>query len=205
MTKTEDLDYLLTLNLPTITPNGMSPVVRLSDVPQGLRSALDQYQFLAARPIVDGEVCVWQHDWNSFLQHQILTLHAAMHGPSLRRGLEGPSPEDLAMAPVLSNWLIIRRSDEARLLGTPNGHPTCHGKAMRTSPLCGLDSELRWARTISRWYLLSNQVTPAQFVALHGPEAAIVSKGAISVQKAFEIIADNRRRPTSTPSATHGR
>lgn len=172
----------------------MSPVIRLCDVPQGLRPALDEYQFLAARPIVEGEICVFLHDWERFLRHHIMTVHAAMHQQSLKLGLEGPSPEDLAMAPVLSNWLIIRRSDEARLLGTPNGHPTCHGKAMRTSPLCGLDSELRWARTISRWYLLSNQVTPAQFVALHGPEAAIVSKGAISVQKAFEIIADNRRR-----------
>ena len=109
------------------------------------------------------------------------------------RGLEGPCPEDLVMAPVLSNWLIIRRGDEARLLGTPNGHPTCKGKTMCSSPLCGLDLEFRWARTISRWFLLSDPMTRLQFVALHGPGAAIVSKGAISVEEALEIIADNRR------------
>lgn len=66
MTTTVDLDYLLMLKLPTITPDDMSPVVRLADVPAGLRSALDQYQFLAVRPILNGEVCVWLHDWNRF-------------------------------------------------------------------------------------------------------------------------------------------
>lgn len=35
-----------------------------------------------------------------------------------------------------------RRGDEARLIGTPAGHPTCTGKTMRSSPLCGLDSKL---------------------------------------------------------------
>jgi hypothetical protein len=194
MTKTEDLDYLLTLELPTIAFDGMSPAIRLSDVPQGLRPALDEFQFLAARPIVEGEICVFLHDWERFLRRHIMTLHAAMHGPSLKLGLEGPSPADLARAPVLSGWLIISSGDEARLIGTPAGHPTCTGKTMHSSPLCGLDSELRWARTISRWFALSNQVTAAQFVALHGPGAAIVSKGAISVEEALEIIADNRRR-----------
>ena len=42
MTTTVDLDYLLMLKLPTITPDDMSPVVRLADVPAGLRSALIQ-------------------------------------------------------------------------------------------------------------------------------------------------------------------
>lgn len=37
-------------------------------------------------------------------------------------------------------------------------------------------------------------MTRLQFVALHGPDAAIVSKGAISIEEALEIIADNRRR-----------
>lgn len=194
MTTTVDLDYLLMLKLPTITPDDMSPVVRLSDVPEGLRSALDQYQFLAARPILDGEVCVWLHDWNRFLRRHILNVHAAMHGRSLQLGLDGPSAEDLARAPILSNWLMIRCGDEARLIGTPTGHPTCHGKAMRSSPLCGLDPALRWARTISRWYALSNPVTGPQFLALHGPGAMLASTDVISVDEALEIIADNRRR-----------
>lgn len=193
MTTTE-LDYLLTLELPTITLEGMSPVVRLSEVPKGLRSALDQYQFLAARPILDGEVCVWLHDWNRFLRHRILAVHAGMHVQSLQLGRDAPSAAELAKAPVLSNWLIIRLAGEARLVGTPTGHPTCCGPVMRSSPLCGLDPGGGWARTISRWYALANPVTRAQFMTLHGPSAMLALTDVISVDEALEIIADNRRR-----------
>lgn len=188
-------DYLQTLKLPAVLVDGRPVAVRYSDIPPDLRHAFDAFQLIAARPIIDGELCVWLTDWQRFLLHEMLRHHADMQPRALERGARGPSVEDLTSAPILKNWLIIWDQVErgAYLLGTPTGHPACRGPLIRSSPLCGLDSHGKWARTVSRWYRLQRMLAIGEFIALHGPAAAQFQERSISIDQALEIIREDRK------------
>lgn len=79
----------------------------------------------------------------------------------LRRLASGhaPSAAQLAEAPTLGDWGVLSRSGIA-LVGTVQGHPRIadHGPAI-TSELFAIDGDERWARTMSRYYLLEPRGT----------------------------------------------
>lgn len=188
-------DYLQTLKLPAVLVYGRPVAVRYADIPLDLRLALDEFQITAARPLINGELCVWLNDWQRFLLYEMLRHHADMQPRALERGAIGPSEDDLASAPILTNWLIFGDSvqSDAYLWGTPEGHPTCKGPLMRSSPLCGLDPQGKWARTVSRWYRLERMLAIDEFVDLHGPAAAQFQERSISIDQALEIIREGRK------------
>ncbi|WP_342462672.1 DUF6634 family protein [Methylobacterium sp. 092160098-2] len=70
----------------------------------------------------------------------------------------GPSPADLDAAPFLQDWSLCRHPDVGGcvLTGRVFGHPAIvDGTRIHTSHVAVLDEEGgRWARTISRYYLL---------------------------------------------------
>lgn len=70
-----------------------------------------------------------------------------------------PTPETLAQAPVLRNWLAaIDFAGVPCLTGTVTGHPRLKdGKRIFTSVLITLDPDGRWARSRSRWYRLDTE------------------------------------------------
>lgn len=77
---------------------------------------------------------------------------------SLQRG-ERPAHELLTAAPVLTDWRIVPVAGSLALQGTVAGHPDIgEARFVRTSALIALDAAgQRWARTVSRFYLLDRR------------------------------------------------
>ena len=70
------------------------------------------------------------------------------------RGI-GPTPEELAAAPMLDFWAITAVDGCLALTGVVTGHPVLeHGARIITSPLLWLSDDRRAARTLSRFYRL---------------------------------------------------
>jgi hypothetical protein len=72
-----------------------------------------------------------------------------------------PSKEDLVGAPTLYNWHYVdhsARGQGVRLKGICRDHPVLLGKRrLTTSHIVAIDlEELKWCRTLSRFYLLSS-------------------------------------------------
>lgn len=71
----------------------------------------------------------------------------------------GPTEEDLAQAPVLSNWKAAISPDGHVLLwGEVTDHPLLGNASIHTSQLIAIDPEAGWARTASRWYRLDRSI-----------------------------------------------
>ncbi|WP_367889514.1 DUF6634 family protein, partial [Thalassovita gelatinovora] len=68
----------------------------------------------------------------------------------------GPSEHDLASAPALSYWRPhITHRGAPILWGMASGHPTLAEGWITTSQLVAIDVDRAWARTASRWYVLT--------------------------------------------------
>ncbi|WP_371687454.1 DUF6634 family protein [Thalassococcus sp. S3] len=118
--------------------------------------------------------------------------HHHPHAPAVARaGGYRPNKNDLAKAPVLSGWVPIRSEygTSAHLVGEVGSHPASIGPMIRTSPLCGLDTDFRWARTVSRWYRLEARSTPEGFYRKWGRKADGISAMSIEVWRAQAICA----------------
>jgi len=79
----------------------------------------------------------------------------------LRRLASGhaPSAAQMAEAPTLGDWGVLSRSSIA-LVGTVQGHPRiADDRPAITSELFAIDGGERWARTMSRFYLLEPRRT----------------------------------------------
>jgi hypothetical protein len=77
---------------------------------------------------------------------------------------EEPQGVEFATAPRLYDWAVLITkspgdgSYRMTLTGTATGHPTQHdGRHIQTSPVVWLDRDCRWARTVSRLYVLEVQ------------------------------------------------
>ncbi len=71
----------------------------------------------------------------------------------------GPTEEDLAQAPVLSNWKAAISPDGHVLLwGEVANHPLLGNASIHTSQLIAIDPDAGWARTASRWYRLGRSI-----------------------------------------------
>ncbi|PZQ19259.1 MAG: hypothetical protein DI565_02475 [Ancylobacter novellus] len=68
--------------------------------------------------------------------------------------LGGGAP-DLADAPALDHWRLVRDEESAFLIGIVTGHPRiADGRLTRTSQLVAMNRGRTWARTLSRFYRL---------------------------------------------------
>jgi hypothetical protein len=67
---------------------------------------------------------------------------------------EAPTQADLEYAPLLVDWRLMLAPSGLSLAGFVAGHPLLGARQIMTSPLWVLDPELRWARTLSRFYRL---------------------------------------------------
>jgi hypothetical protein len=67
---------------------------------------------------------------------------------------QAPTSADLKHAPLLVDWRPILTHSGLSLVGFVAGHPLLGTKNIATSPLWVLDPELKWARTLSRFYQL---------------------------------------------------
>lgn len=72
-----------------------------------------------------------------------------------------PTADDLATAPVLTHWSAGTYHGMTHLIGKVVAHPLlgtaiAEGKAIITSPVVAIDTNRRWARTVSRWYRLDH-------------------------------------------------
>ena len=90
---------------------------------------------------------------------------AARLGPlasDLTRIAEGRDPRDevLARAPVLTNWSYFSDPGGVRLMGLVAGHPSAGPGPILTSILFAIDPQLKWARTLSRFYVLGDYARP---------------------------------------------
>jgi hypothetical protein len=92
-------------------------------------------------------------------EHRAVLLHLAS---IIDLAMEGPSPEDLASAPVLDPWRILLTEEQPMLVlgGRVQDHPLLPGdRIIATSQLIRLEVEAGWARTISRWYRLGQPLS----------------------------------------------
>lgn len=67
-----------------------------------------------------------------------------------------PTPEDLEVAPVVDHWRWRSRSMKT-VIGTLQGHPRLADGPVHTTEVWAVDLERRWARTLSRYYVLGDQ------------------------------------------------
>jgi hypothetical protein len=65
-----------------------------------------------------------------------------------------PTAAELSQAPLLVDWRIVWDLTGLALAGFAAGHPQLGSKKIVTSQLWALDPQLRWARTLSRFYRL---------------------------------------------------
>jgi hypothetical protein len=65
-----------------------------------------------------------------------------------------PMPAELEHAPLLVDWRLLLALSGLSLTGFVAGHPRLGSTNIITSPSWVLDPELRWARTLSRFYSL---------------------------------------------------
>lgn len=73
----------------------------------------------------------------------------------LARANVDPTEEELAAAPFLDKWEVVRDAFNYTILyGRVSGNPTLRGPAIKTSPLLRLNAAAGWARTFSRFYRL---------------------------------------------------
>lgn len=108
---------------------------------------------------------------------------------ALESGEAGPSPEDLAAAPLLNDWQTILMRSSCCLAGEVSGHPRLHG-SITTSALIVLDPALTWARTMSRFYRLG---PPFRFVLDNGSDlsgADVYGWPVVPVEDAQARLAD---------------
>ncbi|MEJ6405174.1 DUF6634 family protein [Yoonia sp. 2307UL14-13] len=130
-------------------------------------------------------------EWVLAVEDAWRLVAARMRLRSLELAVVGPSKSDLEHAPILFGWVPIRSEygTQAHLVGKVDSHPAPIGPMIRTSPLCGLDREFRWARTVSRWYWLRGQSTPEDFHRKWGRKADGIGAMAIEVWEAQAICA----------------
>ncbi|WP_408906305.1 DUF6634 family protein [Muricoccus nepalensis] len=70
-------------------------------------------------------------------------------------GGTSPSPADLHAAPVVDLWRWSSRSMRT-VVGTLQGHPRLPDGPVHTTELWAVDLKRRWARTLSRYYVLGD-------------------------------------------------
>ena len=71
-----------------------------------------------------------------------------------------PTEEELAVAPFLDKWEVVRDAFNYTILyGRVTRHPTLRGPAIKTSPLLWLNALAGWARTFSRFYRLGEPLS----------------------------------------------
>ncbi|MDF3608352.1 ATP-dependent Lon protease [Paracoccus sp. DMF-8] len=71
----------------------------------------------------------------------------------------GPTEEDLAQAPILSDWkAAISPGGHVMLWGEVTDHPLLGNASIHTSQLIAIDPAAGWARTASRWYRLGRSI-----------------------------------------------
>ena len=68
---------------------------------------------------------------------------------------DAPSAEELAAAPVLSNW-ILYNVDAVAARGIVQSHPILPDGPCWTSEVAVYSPRERWVRTLSRWYVLGD-------------------------------------------------
>lgn len=114
--------------------------------------------------------------------------------PSLELGMRGPSPDDLAQAPVLGSWIASRdpHCGGSILIGRQAGHPTVQGPLISTSRLCGIDVEKTRARTASRWYKLGNPISADSLFEGVGPKATGLEHLALEFWQVQALVAEDQ-------------
>lgn len=70
----------------------------------------------------------------------------------------GPSDDELASAPIIEDWFLGSRIEPA-LIGNVVGHPTLADGPVTTSGIYLLDTELGFARSLSRYYTLGHRLS----------------------------------------------
>lgn len=69
-----------------------------------------------------------------------------------------PTEEDLAGAPLLSEWVAHPALDGLSFVGVVTSHPKiADGHLSRTSVVLAVDVDAGWVRTVSRYYRLGPQ------------------------------------------------
>lgn len=138
--------------------------------------------------------CLTAGTWFSCRERLIAKLMKRMAIRSLGLGMRGPSPDDLAQAPVLGPWIAIRdpHCGGAILIGRQAGHPTVQGPLISTSRLCGIDAERTWARTASRWYKLGNPISADSLFEGLRPKATGLEHLALEFWQVQALVAEDQ-------------
>ncbi len=66
----------------------------------------------------------------------------------------GPSPDELAHAPLIADWRTVLSPLGLRLLGFVSDHPLLGNRTAMTSQVWAADIEGRWIRSLTRFYRL---------------------------------------------------
>ncbi|MEJ6391201.1 DUF6634 family protein [Gymnodinialimonas ulvae] len=164
-------------------------VVSWDDLERGL-----QETFLTVAPEfeptrIDGGLYVTAFEWVFAYEDIWRLITTRMRLRSLELAVTGPTAAELDCAPFLAGWVSVRSDGDtgAHLVGDVDAHPASIGPMIHTSPLCGIDPDAGWARTVSRWYRLGDRSTPTEFYRRWGKKAEGISAIAIETWEAQAI------------------
>ncbi|MEL7281502.1 MAG: DUF6634 family protein [Pseudomonadota bacterium] len=191
-----DADHALLEKLRSVRPlwiEGFNDgtLVRWDDIDPDLIALIREVAPNLEPILIEGARYVLPLEWVLAAEDVWRPVTNRMRLRSLELAVIGPNENDLPQAPVLSSWVPIRSEYgiSAHLVGEVDAHPASIGPMIRTSPLCGLDPDFRWARTVSRWYRLENRSTPEEVYRKWGRKAEGISAMAIEVWEAQAICA----------------
>tara|TARA_R110002072_G_scaffold10478_1_gene48650 strand:+ start:10140 stop:10760 length:621 start_codon:yes stop_codon:yes gene_type:complete len=168
--------------------------VLVASIPPAVLIAVDALPYSFAFVEIGGYPCLAWLDWLRCKEELTITLMTRMTLRSLRLGMRGPEPFDLAQAPFLSPWYPLRdpHFGGAILIGIQTGHPSLSGHLINTSRLCGMCSEGKWARTATRWYQLGERAGPSDLRRLSQQYASCLDALGLTLLEVKQDIATDR-------------
>lgn len=76
---------------------------------------------------------------------------------AFQAALQGPDPDGADHdAPMMDDYLIVLQGQKMNLHGWADGHPRLGTGRVQTSLLIHISEDKKWARTLSRWYMLGD-------------------------------------------------
>ena len=124
-----------------------------------------------------------------------LKLHLGLCIVAIRAAEAGPLPNELAAAPLMENWRVLRGPSGIPVLwGKVIDHPCLGSRIIATPRLVAIDEQKGWARSLCGWVRLGKPFTPAPADLKRGYPRSVVGRALEEFEiRGFSVFEDAER------------